>query len=115
MKHNYNEMLSKIAETISKFLKEQGGLSNGYDTFIDSSIKYNSHQFIVFHTPQTDKLTGNELKKISSDLNDKLIKILNKYKYEDVVKIASIHTQHGCYDIEVSFKTSVKVSLINCN
>lgn len=112
MKHDYNEMLSQIAEAIAKFLKKEGGMGNGYDTYVKGTISYNSHQSLKFHTPKTDDLTGHELRQKGSDLNDKLIKFLKAYDYHDYVEIKSTHTEHGCFDISVSLTISQRVSFI---
>lgn len=111
MKHDYNEMLSQIAETISKFLKKEGGMSNGYETYVKGYVVSNTHQSLTFKTPKTNDLRGSELDNKGSELNDKLVKILKAYDYKGDVKIQSTHMEHGCYEIEVSFKTSTTVKL----
>lgn len=109
MKHDYNEMLNQIAEAIGKFLKKEGGMNNGYETYVKGYVVSNTQHSLKFKTPETNKLTGIELEKKGSELNDKLIKILKAYDYKGDVKIDANHMEHGCYEIEVSFKTSVTV------
>jgi len=111
MKHDYNEMLSQIAEAIGKFLKKEGGMNNGYDTNIKGFISHNSGGNIVFNTPKTESFTGRELRYKSEILNEKLIEILKAYEYKGDIKISSTHMEHGCYEIEVSFKTSAIVNI----
>jgi hypothetical protein len=111
MKHDYNEMLSQIAETIGKFLKKEGGMNNGYETYVKGYVVSNTQQSLTFKTPKTNDLKGSELDKRGYELNEKLTKILRAYEYKGDVKISSTHMEHGCYEIEVSFKTSTIVNI----
>lgn len=111
MKQDLNEMLSQIAETISKFLKKQGGLGNGYETYVKGYVVYDTQQSLKFKTPKTNDLRGSELDDKGFELNQKLIKILKAYDYKGDVKINATHMEHGCYQTIVSFNTSVTVKL----
>ena len=106
---DHNEMLHQIADAIGKFLKKNGGMDNGYNTYVKGCISYNTHQSLNFHTPKTDDLTGHQLIEMGSGLNDKLMKILKAYDYHDDVEIKSTHTEHGCYEMKVQLVVSVRI------
>lgn len=114
MKQDYNEMLYKISDIISKFLSFHGGLSNGYDTYIEGTVKYDyKMKPIKFHTPDTDSITGSMLKSLSMELNDEIISVLEAYDFKECIYIESIHRMHGIFDIVIGFKTSIEVKFKN--
>jgi len=96
MKQDHNEMLSRIAEIIGEFLKKEGGMNNGYETYVKGYVVSNTHQSLKFKTPETNKLKGFEVDNKGSELNDKLIKILKAYEYKEKVKIKATHIENGC-------------------
>ena len=105
------DCIAELRKEIAEFMKDQGGYSNGYDTFIeDTTISHNTHQYLRWHTPISDKLTGEKKDELSYAVNEKLIKILNKYNIEDAF-IRDDYQGEGCHRIKVGISFEREVDL----
>lgn len=113
MKTNEDRLLEEVSDVISKFLKSKGGFGNGFKTFIDGSFNYNVHGGIEVSTPAFDDLTKNQISDIEDELEDKVIKILNKYKFKEPIIARTRHIEHGCYETQLVIEKIVKVKNIS--
>lgn len=105
--------LLAIKAIIIAFLKKNGGYSNGYETVINASFRRSTmSQFIELELPDTEDKTKREMNKMGDDLNDSIRKYLDDNNIDDTINVQSIHIEHGCYEMSVSYTVSERVSFI---
>ena len=102
-----DKIIDKVDNCVSSFLKQVGGLSNGYCTYAKGSldIKHNitvSGFALTFNTPKNDQRTGEQIRKLSDVLAKKIIKILTPYDV-DTIEFTPIHEEYGCYTTEIHY------------
>lgn len=107
------EHLLAIKDIIIKFLKKHGGYSNGYETVINASFRRNTMaQFIGLELPNSEDKTKREMYKLGDELNEKIRKYLDDNDINDSVEVRSVHIEHGCYRMSVSFTVFENVSFV---
>jgi len=105
------DCLKEVALAVSKFLKENGGYANGYETWVDGDIRYNTTQYLKWRTPAFRDLTQRFMDGKGLELNEILVRILQKYSFNDYMKISAEFIEDGCYETRVSFSVTERVNL----
>lgn len=100
---------AEMKEAVNAFLMANGGMSNGYRTYINDTIYSDTLTSIHWETPDIDDITKRERDKRGSILNEKLRQILIKYSLEHC-KIVSIFGSHGfCNEIRLEVTMSEQI------
>ena len=74
-----NNIIQEIKTFVKEFLKENGGMDNGYETTIEGECdSTNEFSELKFHTPQTKRLTFIEHDELCNDLTNEIVKIVDK-------------------------------------
>jgi len=95
------DIIKEIGNYVKEFLKENGGMDNGYCTTVQGECDVTSEfSDLEFYTPQTEKLTFIEHKELCDDLTNEIVKILKKYKKEGAI-FRSQCLGNGCSSISV--------------
>lgn len=104
--------LQAISKIIGDFLKEQGGYSNGSETWASGYVRLRTTSRMDWSTPECDNLTFAKHKKLGGELYQKIFKYITDNNLT-AVKVHSEHVQWDTYDTFVSFvPEEFKVSLI---
>lgn len=101
------ECLEKVSKLIKEFLLKNGGLSNGYDTYIEGNTRYPS---FTWNTPSSNKLTGIEKDKLSNNLLEKIRKVIEEYNVEEI-RIKVNYRGDGCCETILEIPITKKVDL----
>jgi hypothetical protein len=93
------ELLSAVKKEIVKFLNKHNGYSNGYGTFIEGTVEKRVHRCLYWATPEArETMTVNQMNNEGSDLNDKLLKLLEKTQGDDwTIEIKRHYVEDGCF------------------
>ena len=92
----------EIGEKIAIFLKENGGLSNGFRTYVQGKVWQNTHTSLNWETPEQDNLTIKQVQNLGSILYEQILRILTIYDIESVeIKRRSIG-ESSCYETVIS-------------
>ncbi len=75
----YETVLTELAKVADSFLKANGGLGNGYATYVKGRVSTNGAYHAEWNTPSRDDLTGTEAKRRGRLLNTALAEILKKH------------------------------------
>lgn len=94
--NKYSEFLSEISKVATKFLMNNGGLSNGYMTYVRGRVKNNVLDTVHWSTPTVQKLTGIQVYELGLQLNNELIEVMKKNSVDECKFIAE-HIEYGCY------------------
>ena len=101
---DYNIILNNVKKIVCEFLKDQGGYSNGLDTYVKGSIKVGIHYSLDWMTPKSQDLTIKEHKRLGYELNDRICEYLKQIEFYDYIYITSYEIDYGCYITKVSIK-----------
>lgn len=105
--------LKNIATISKDFMKEIGGMSNGYLTEINGTLAINMRGSISLFTPKCEDLTYNQVKKLGRDLEKLLHKYMEENKLKGVeFKFKSSHMEYGCFKINISYTIQERISIL---
>ncbi len=107
----YDKAFTDISNVVNTFLKEQGGFSNGYETYISGHVCLNSHSKLKWRTPKREKLTGEKVDRLGRELYSSVLSIIENYKIEEV-KISKCHLEYGCFRIDLNFPNTRRIDLL---
>lgn len=107
-----NVHLHIIAGQIAKFLRANGGMGNGYETYAEGMVTSNVASSPSFMTkvPNDNLKTGIELQKRSAVLYDEI----RQYMLENGIRQIQVehrHVEHGCFKTVVRSCESHPVNL----
>jgi hypothetical protein len=110
-KEQQDKILEEISECVNKFLMRNGGLDNGYVTWVVGEVRtdilFGSLQWL---THKAGELTGNDKHELGCKLYDQVQKIMLEYEIE-MVKFENKHIEDGCYYTKASIVHSRIVRL----
>ena len=92
--------IERVAVVVCDFLKKNGGLSNGYATWVQGNVEISRCEILKWCTPKKSDLTGNEVQQLGLELALKIQKILKEEGIERV-SIRPRSSEHGCHTIRV--------------
>ena len=111
---NNEQILKNISDTIVNFLKEQNGLSNGYNTYVEGTVKKYIGHALSWSTPQKEKLTFIDYKDIGRKLNESIINILIAYNSNIIVYIHKEHIENGCFKTLIEIRMEpIRINIFN--
>lgn len=91
--------LKEISNITSKFLKKNGGYSNGYLTYIEGVVDPDAFGTLKIYTPSFEDKTIKEGREISSQLEKKLKLFLKKNKLDYcILHFEKTLLEHGTYE-----------------
>jgi len=106
---NENEqILNKLEAIIMEFLLENGGYSNGYFTFVEGIVRENEIHSLSWETPESKKLTAEEIQFKGFELNNKLRDVVEFFKIGEA-KIVADDKDFGVYNTVVSYVAKRRV------
>lgn len=105
-----HEHLTTIAAMVSRFLKEQGGMENGYETFVQGTVRRRTHSALIVSTPRLEENTMIQNRILGRKLNDEIEEYIREHNIE-CVTFRSVHVEHGCHRTLVDFVTTVEVRI----
>lgn len=109
MEINIDNIILNIKNVIQKFLLENGGLRNGYDTWVSWNFARNIHSPLTWKTPNKD-ITLREQEEKAGYLEKQITKIcLDGGLFVEVGGHLSIKYQYiedGCFDTIIEIVTN---------
>lgn len=106
-----NIILDHVSKIIKRFLKENGGYSNGYNTCVTGNCQQNVHQSLNWATPTAPDLTLREIKSRGYKLNDEISEYLKEQNCYNTIYIEAIPKEHGCFDTVVAINLCKHVDI----
>ncbi len=97
------EHLKTISSIISKFLKDNGGYSNGLSTHISGYITKNSVVSIRWRTPAIANVTYGKAEKLGLSLGESIRKYVIENKLPNII-IESDRKEHDIYHTFIFFE-----------
>ena len=94
------EFYKEFTAVLRKFLKEQGGYENGFETYVGGTIRPKSYSYMYWMTPRSCELTFKERQKLGAVLYDQLYEICEKYNEFDI-RLEEIPREHGVYETRI--------------
>lgn len=99
---DYTNIIKEIKKIIAKFLKQHGGYSNGLDTYVNGTVRFNSISALDWKTPGIGNMTLKEHHNQGFKLAQEIAGYLKKIDFKDWVYIKSNAADYGCYYTSVS-------------
>lgn len=90
------DFLTDVAAVVVAFLKEHGGMSNGYDTWAEGRPSRGGYGPIAWRTPTSENLTGVQVREKERELKNSILAVMAEYNVERVEIITGCDTS-GCY------------------
>lgn len=109
-KEDFEKALEELREVVNAFLMKQGGLSNGYSTFMEGEVRERCYSDIKWCTPKQEDLTGVQVKKLGYTCYNSLRKVAEKHGLS-LVRITHRHVSDGCFETFVEIVISGSVCL----
>ena len=103
---DYKIILDNVKRIVTAFLKKHSGYSNGLDTYVKGSVKFNSISVLDWKTPKIGDMTLNEHHAEGYKLASEIAQYLKDVDYRDWIFINSYALDYGCYDTSVSIHIS---------
>lgn len=103
----------KIANIIAHFLRENGGLGNGFNTYCKGTVSKDIHWHLEWCTPGSENLTVKEVKRIGTVLYNEIRNYLVTNELTEAI-IYNKDRDHGCVEtyIKVNINHSSEVTFI---
>ena len=108
---DYKIILDNVKKIICTFLKEQGGYSNGLDTYVTGTVRFNTYCSMEWKTPKSQDLTLREHQRLGYELNKRIANYLKDINFTDYIYISSSAIDYGCYHTTVSIKLSEDIKI----
>ena len=108
---DYTIILNNVKKIIVEFLKEQGGYSNGLDTYVSGTVRFNVYSNMDWMTPKSQDLTLKEHKRLGYELNKKIADYLHEIDFTDYIYISSSPGEYGTYCTTISIKLSTGIEM----
>ena len=108
---DYKVILNNVKKIIVEFLKEHGGYSNGLDTYVSGTVRFNVYSSMDWMTPKSQDLTLKEHKQLGYELNKKISDYLDEINFTDYVYITSSPGEYGTYCTTISIKISTEIEM----
>lgn len=93
--------VQQVKDICSNFLKDRGGLFNGYSTYIEGSTDLNS-TFIV-ELPENINRTRREIEEISIKLKSEILNYLVQNNLNVIIKFIPKYVEYGSFDTYIEF------------
>lgn len=98
-----DKILELLANLVGKYLADNGGYSNQYDTYVRGTIIPNKLGGITeFRTPGTNGKSKEFIKIVAEGLEKEIKKFLHTYECETTVVLDAEYLGEGCYFQKVS-------------
>jgi hypothetical protein len=106
----YTKVLRELGLEASKFLKENGGMLNGFETYIEGDVAVGTYGSLEWCTPDRQNLTYKQAQEKGTDLNRRLRAVLDN-NLVDRCMLTSRSTEHGCWLTFISITEGLEVKL----
>ena len=103
---DYKVILDNVKRILATFLKKHNGYSNGLDTYVEGSVKFNSISALDWKTPGIGDMTLKEHHNQGFKLAQEIAEYLKKIDFKDWVYINSSAADYGCYYTSVNIQIS---------
>ncbi len=110
LNETYKECCLTVVAAIHAFLLENGGMRNGYETYVNGRARMDTVGCLDWSTRTVKELTGLEREAKGRELGAVIREILVEYGVEECI-IRKIHKEWGCYETAVEFGFSTIVPL----
>jgi len=95
-----------IGNIIAKFLEENGGMPNGYDTWVSGQVSMLDHR-LSWYTPEAGRdLPVNLFDRKALHLARSIRAQLKDSGYDQVL-FEKKHIEHGCFDVRIKLAGDV--------
>ncbi len=98
MSSKYKTLLAELNEVAGSFLKANGGMNNGYETYIKGKVSTNGAWRPTWLTPGCDELTNKEIRRRGELLWRALCEVLKRYELTEGVAFEADHIEYGCFE-----------------
>jgi hypothetical protein len=106
----FEKELERIHEVLATFLKENGGLHNGYSTFVEGVVAKRASTMLNWSTPICGKLSIDDHRKLGEKIYSKIKNILIEEDIEEC-EITKTHIEYGIFETKIKLVES-KVLII---
>ena len=103
---DYITIIKEIKKIIAKFLKQHGGYSNGLDTHVKGTVRFNSISALDWKTPAIGDMTLKEHHNQGFKLAQEIADYLKKIDFKAWVDIRSFPCDYGCFYTAVNINIS---------
>jgi len=104
-----NEHLSHLAKLACEFLVANGGMSNGYVTYVKGRISASGAWGVEVKTPHNmDDMTQRQIKDRDNKLTEELQAYCRKHKLDGEFVFRAEHIEWGCYKTFVEYTESYR-------
>jgi hypothetical protein len=106
-------MLNLLAELTGKFLGNNGGFDNGYETYLAGVITPNKIGGITeFNTPDTYHMSIGRVKSLCEEFEREVKKLVAIYDFEKEITFTYTYHNQGCYSTHISVSDKIMVKNI---
>lgn len=105
-------MLNLLAQLTGSFIQQNGGLSNGYDTYLAGTVKPNEIGGITeLNTPDTYHMKMERVKSLCNEFERDVKVLLGLYEFEKTVVFSYKYTNNGCYSQQISITDTIAIGI----
>ena len=104
---NEYEFVQEVSSIIWSFLKDNGGYSNGYFTYVTGSVRPRTHSHLDWKTPRQLDMTIREVETLGAKLYDEILAVMDRYAMStnDCLVISHIE-ESGCSRMRLTIEHS---------
>lgn len=99
--------LQNILAIAVKFMRENGAMSNGHDTYLKGTAQIRHFGGLTYRTPKCDDLTGRAVASLARSLADSIQIYLKEHKLEEKFTFSTNDRGNIC----LSYTTTIEASL----
>ena len=108
---DYTIILNNVKKIVCEFLKDQGGYSNGLNTYVKGTVRFNTYCSMEWQTPKSQDLTLREHQRLGYELNKRIANYLKEIDFTDYVYITSTLGDYDTYCTKISIKLSTGIEM----
>lgn len=92
----------KMKKIVKDFLLENGGYENGFETYVDTCVRYNWYRWEAkWGVPNMKKMTFEEYGNKGKELYEKLRECIDPQIRDIEFEISSQDDEYGCYTLRI--------------
>lgn len=100
--------LIAIHAMIGIFMIKKGGMSNGYGTVVEGSVRVDTISSFKIELPYKDHLTIKEVKEIGRQGYEMVRGYMERNGITGVIDVKTVHIEHWCYKFSVGYTLTVE-------
>lgn len=106
------KMLNLLAQLTGSFIHQNGGSSNGYDTYLAGTVKPDVIGGIIeLNTPNTFHMSMGRVKSLCNEFERDVKVLLRLYEFEKTVVFSYKYVKDGCYSQHISITDTIAIGI----